>query len=325
MRILISKLNTEIHRTINAKLRKELDALLNEFAPSHVSANPFQLQEYRMAQRKHYNWCMSFHRSSGAVPSSLLIIRHEGKLVGCVKFRYQSRINSFGFPPYAEIITVALDRSLRSRDLSKYITKGIKQGLSDKNIKLLFWHITKEWAHTFPEGAYTSGRVFNAEYSKKLNSVSDIPSNDITLRKATDLEKKVVAKHWYEHAMKRSEDFAFMQMKHLSESTFEFYLKEWREYSWGREWLMIEYQGKVAGSVSLLHLSTGLAPTKELCQAELIWVTASKLKTPGKSKKLLLTIENHAYKQKFENLLCTFPISEAPEEYELNEVLYVAQ
>jgi len=322
MRILLSKLKTENSRTINAKLHKELDALLSQYAPSHASANPFQLSEYRLAQRKHYNWCMTFHRYSGAVPSSLFIIRHEGKLVGCVKFRYQSRINSFGFPPHAEIIAVALDINLRTRDLSKFITKGIKKGLSDKNIKLLFWHITKEWAHTFPEGAYTSARVFNAEYSKKLNSVSDFPSNDITLRKATDLEKKLVAKHWYEHAMKRAEDFAFMQMKHVNEGTFELYLKEWREYSWGREWLMIEYQGKVAGSVSLLHLSTGLAPTKQLCQAELIWVTTNKLKTPGKYKKLLLTIENHAYKQKFENLLCTFPMSEAPEGYELNEVLY---
>jgi hypothetical protein len=325
MRIPISKLYIEISRTINAKVRKELNAILNEYSPSHVGANPFQLQEYRLAQRKHHDWCMSFFRSSGAVPNSFLLVRHEGKLVGCVKFRYQNRINNFGFPPHAEIIAIALDRNLRTQDLSKFITKGIKQGLSDKNIKLLFWHITKEWAHTFPEGAFRSGRVFNAEYIKKLTSISDSPSSDITLRKATEQEKQLVAKHWYEHAMKTAEDFAFMQMKHVNEGTFELYLKEWREYSWGREWLMIEHQGKVAGSVSLLHLSTGLAPTKELCQAELIWVTTSKLKAPSKYKRLLFSIENHAFKQKFEKLLCTLPMDEAPEGYQLNEVLYVAQ
>jgi hypothetical protein len=59
MRILISKLNTEIHRTINAKLRKELDALLNEFAPSHVVPIHFNCQS--IAWRRESNTIGACH------------------------------------------------------------------------------------------------------------------------------------------------------------------------------------------------------------------------------------------------------------------------
>lgn len=313
---------TEIKKSLSISEQKEIEKLFAEYHPSESMKNVLQREAYRSqkwnCQQQERNF---FHPRQFFTGLGFVIFRDDQEIIGAARFALQQR-NDWSQNASISILQILVKKGFNEVDAPEQIIIQLLKNDWGMPIGPIFWTIQKSQFSLLPFHHYRED-VLDSLYKKKL---SDLTSNDDLnawrLRKANEKEKKTFAQEARNELKKKYKAFPWIKLDTIPLKNIVDHLNNWRDYSWGREFLIIEKDGMRQGVLSFFHVSTGLAPSYEIAKVDVFNLDASRPLGAKDRGNLQMAIEHYLRKKKFQNILFPFRYKKQLPGYEWEELTF---
>jgi hypothetical protein len=312
-----------IQKNISEQEEKKILKLFAEYHPCESMRNNFQREAYRsqkwncQKQERNFFRTREFFSEMGFV-----IFRDDQEIIAAARFALQRR-NYWSQTASINIIQIIVKKGFCEFDVTAQIMNQLFKNDWGMPIGHLFWTIKQSQFSFLPFHHYRED-VIDSLYKKNLShTISNKEQNAWGLRKANENEKRTFAQEALNELKKKYKALPWIKLTSFKLETITEHLNNWRDYSWNREFLILEKNGERKGVLSFIHVSTGLAPKFELAKVDVFHLDASRPLGVKDRSHLQMAIENYLRKKEYKNVLFPFGYKKQLPGYEWEEITFL--